>query len=320
MKNTIPESRKDGSVLKKFTKLQQGLSKTRTGLVKGIGRILKSSSRIDENMLDEIEELLILSDVGLDTTEHLIDRLREKYKDSTIDNEEDVFTLFKTSLAEELENAVSANDPENIINTKPHVICVIGVNGTGKTTSIGKLAHWYQQKNYSVLLAAADTFRAAATEQLSIWGERVRCDIIKTSPGGDPAAVAFDAVNAAKARNKDILIIDTAGRLHTKSNLMQELQKIHRVLDKAMPGAPHEILLVIDANTGQNGLAQARTFMQAVGVTGIILTKLDGTAKGGIVFSIQKQLEIPVKYIGIGEKPDDLQRFDPSEFVEALFQ
>ncbi|MBD3387014.1 signal recognition particle-docking protein FtsY [candidate division KSB1 bacterium] len=306
--------------MKKFTKLQQGLSKTRTGLVKGIGRILKSSSRIDENTLDEIEELLILSDVGLDTTEHLIERLREKYKDGIIDNEEEVFNLFKAILAEELNSSVSANDPENVINTKPHVISVIGVNGTGKTTSIGKLAGRYQQKNYNVLLAAADTFRAAATEQLSIWGERVRSDIIKTSPGGDPAAVAFDAVNAAKARHKDILIIDTAGRLHTKSNLMQELQKIHRVLDKAMPGAPHEILLVIDANTGQNGLAQARTFMQAVGVTGIILTKLDGTAKGGIVFSIQKQLKVPVKYIGIGEKPDDLQRFDPGEFVEALFQ
>ncbi len=308
-------------MLKKLTKLQQGLTKTRANLVKGIGRILSSRDIIDEEILEEIEELLILADVGVETSEHLIDQLRQKYKNSSVKNIDELLQSFKKMLSQALQrpDEDKSTKPEIRID-QPYIIAVIGVNGTGKTTFIGKLAHRFKEHNHSVLLAAADTFRAAANEQLAIWAQRAGSDIIKTTAGGDPAAVAFDAVNAAKSRQKEILIIDTAGRLHTKSNLIEELKKINRVLDKALPGAPHETLLVIDATTGQNGLAQAKSFTKAVGVDGVVLTKLDGTAKGGIVFSIQKQLNVPVKYIGIGEKITDLQLFDPEEFVEALFE
>lgn len=308
-------------MLKKLTKLQQGLTKTRANLVKGIGRILSSRDIIDEEILEEIEELLILADVGVETSEHLIDQLRQKYKNSSVKNIDELLQSFKKMLSQALQrpDEDKSTKPEIRID-QPYIIAVIGVNGTGKTTFIGKLAHRFKEHNHSVLLAAADTFRAAASEQLAIWAQRAGSDIIKTTAGGDPAAVAFDAVNAAKSRQKEILIIDTAGRLHTKSNLIKELKKINRVLDKALPGAPHETLLVIDATTGQNGLAQAKSFTKAVGVDGVVLTKLDGTAKGGIVFSIQKQLNVPVKYIGIGEKITDLQLFDPEEFVEALFE
>ncbi len=300
-----------------FSKLYKGLTKTRTGLVDGITRTIGKRTRFDQDTLDELEELLILSDVGVETAEHLIEELEMRSQKKEIETTEDVLNLLKSHLVSIFDDADA--EPSNI-NTdgKPKVISVVGVNGTGKTTTIGKLAHRFQQEGSSVILAAADTFRAAAIDQLEIWASRAGVDLIRNIQGSDPAAVAFDALKAAKSRQKDILIIDTAGRLHTKSNLMQELNKIHRILEREHPGAPHEVLLVIDATTGQNGLIQARQFARDAGVTGIALTKLDGTAKGGIVFSIAKKLGLPVRYVGVGEQLDDLQPFNPNEFVEAL--
>ncbi len=297
-----------------LSKFQKGLEKTRSNLAGGIQRVV-SRGKLDEEMLDELEETLLLSDVGFDTTEQIIEQLLEQSRKKSIANAQDIINLLREQLAEIL----TVHQPE--INTqKPHIISVIGVNGTGKTTSIGKLAHLFLKDGNKVLLAAADTFRAAASEQLAIWADRVGADCIHREPGSDPASVAFDAIKSAKSKNKDIVLIDTAGRLHTKSNLMQELSKIHRVIDREISGAPHQVLLVVDATTGQNGLAQAKHFAKAVNVTGIILTKLDGTAKGGIVFSIAKQLNVPVQYVGLGEKIDDLQPFDAQQFVEALFR
>lgn len=297
-----------------LSKFQKGLEKTRSNLVGGIQRVV-SRGKLDEEMLDDLEETLLLSDVGFETTEKILEQLAEQSRKKNAATAQDIINLLREQLVQIL--TVNRSD----INTqKPHIISVIGVNGTGKTTSIGKLAHLYLKDGQKVLLAAADTFRAAASEQLAIWAERVGADCIHREPGSDPASVAFDAIRSAKSKNKDIVLIDTAGRLHTKSNLMQELSKIHRVIDKEIPGAPHQVLLVVDATTGQNGLAQAKEFAKAVNVTGIILTKLDGTAKGGIVFSIAKQLDVPVQYVGLGEKIDDLQPFDAQQFVEALFK
>ena len=301
-----------------FSKLQNSLAKTRAGLVDGINRVVSKTRRIDEDFLDELEELLILSDIGVDIIENIIDDLRKKGKEIGVVDSDGIIQLLKADLVAAFSGSIQSVSSD--FSEKPHVISIVGVNGTGKTTSIGKLANKFQKEGKKVLLAAADTFRAAAIDQLEIWAKRSGTDIIQTQPGADPASVAFDALKAAIARDMDILIIDTAGRLHTKTNLIAELEKIHRVLKKQMPQAPHEVLLVMDATTGQNGLAQARQFARAVDVNGIILTKLDGTAKGGVVFSIAKKLHIPVRFIGLGEKIDDIEIFDPELFVEALFQ
>ena len=303
-------------MLKLFEKIARGLTKTRSDLVDGIAQIIRGR-RIDDSVLDELEELLILSDVGVETAEAVVEDLRQRARREGVVNEEDVITILKQDLVALFDSADGPPKPEAPC---PLVISLVGVNGTGKTTTIAKLAYLFHSDGKKVLLAAADTFRAAAAEQLSIWAERVGVDVVQALPGADPAAVAFDALKAAVARNVDVLLIDTAGRLHTKANLMAELTKIHKVLAKIIPEAPHEVLLVLDATTGQNGMAQAKQFAQAVGVTGLVLTKLDGTAKGGIVFSIVRELKLPVRYIGVGEKLGDLAPFDPHDFVDALFQ
>lgn len=303
-------------MLKVFSKISKGLEKTKTGLVDSITTAVRGK-RISQNVLDELEEILILCDVGVATSEKIINDLFEKSKNSGQITEQEIKNILKEDLTNVLLN-VSKIDKSTL--SKPHVISVVGVNGTGKTTTIGKLAYKLSRQGNKVLLAAADTFRAGAINQLEIWAKRSNTDIVQNLPGADPASVAYDALKAAIAREIDILVIDTAGRLHTKTNLMAELSKIHRVLKKQRPDAPHEILLVLDATTGQNGLSQAKQFTQMVDVTGIVLTKLDGTAKGGIIFSIANELKIPVKYIGLGEKIDDLADFEPHSFVEALFQ
>ena len=293
-----------------FARLKQGLSKTRENFSEKIDQLLKFTKKIDEETFDELEELLIASDVGVNTTLQLIDKLKEESKRMKSPDE----------LKEKLKEEIMSLFPESKITlASPTVLLIVGVNGVGKTTSIGKLALKYKKEGKKVILAAADTFRAAAIDQLEIWANRVGVDIIKHAEGSDPAAVIFDAIQAAKARKADVLICDTAGRLHTKKNLMEELKKIFRVIEREMPGVKKETLLVLDATTGQNAIAQARTFCEAADITGIVLTKLDGTAKGGIVIAIKSELNIPVKLIGVGEKLDDLQFFNPGEFVDALF-
>jgi fused signal recognition particle receptor len=295
-------------------KLKSGLAKTRKSLVERVETVLLNR-KIDETVLDEIEEILISSDVGAEAAGQIIVMLKDKVRAGII---KDVANV-KTALQEEMSTMLGNPQPLEI-SAKPHVILMIGVNGVGKTTTIGKLSSRFRSEGRSVLLAAGDTFRAAAVEQLEIWAQRTGASIIKHQSGSDPAAVAFDAVEAAKSRGSDVVIIDTAGRLHTKSQLMDELKKVDRVIKKAMPDAPHEKLLVIDATTGQNALRQAKIFNEAVGLTGIVLTKLDGTAKGGIIFAIQKEVNIPVKLIGIGEGVEDLRDFAPRDFVSALFE
>lgn len=295
-------------------KLKSGLAKTRKSLVERVETVLLNR-KIDETVLDEIEEILISSDVGAEAASQIIVMLKDKVRAGII---KDVANV-KTALQEEMSTMLGNPQPLEI-SAKPHVILMIGVNGVGKTTTIGKLSSRFRSEGRSVLLAAGDTFRAAAVEQLDIWAQRTGASIIKHQSGSDPAAVAFDAVEAAKSRGSDVVIIDTAGRLHTKSQLMDELKKVDRVIKKAMPDAPHEKLLVIDATTGQNALRQAKIFNEAVGLTGIVLTKLDGTAKGGIIFAIQKEVNIPVKLIGIGEGVEDLRDFAPRDFVSALFE
>jgi len=289
-----------------FSKLKDGLKKTREGFFKRVRKLL-SFETLDAAALEEIEELLILSDMGSETVEEVIEALRERTKKGR----EPVEVLTEV-LIEILDI------PFEVPQAKPYVVSVVGVNGTGKTTTIGKLSKLYSTSGKKVVLAACDTFRAAAVEQLRIWSERANVDFINQGQGADSAAVAFDAISHAVSKGKDIVIIDTAGRLHTRSNLMEELKKVHRVIGKASPGAPSEVLLVLDATTGQNGLVQAKKFKEAVDVTGIVLTKLDGTAKGGIIFAIVKELGIPVRYVGVGEKEDDLKPFDSREFVNAL--
>ncbi len=298
-----------------FDKLKEGLQKTRKSITEKIDQVLVSFGKVDEELFDELEEILITSDIGIETTMRVIEDLKEKVKERKIIDPKEVKGLLKETLKEILEKGGN----EMKLNTKPAVIIVIGVNGVGKTTSIGKIANLYKSQGKKVLLAAGDTFRAAAIDQLEVWAERVGTEIIMQKEGSDPAAVIFDAVQAAKSRNADLLICDTAGRLHTKKNLMEELKKVSRVLDRELPGADKETLLVLDATTGQNAISQAKTFSETSDITGIVLTKLDGTAKGGIVVAIKSELDIPVKLIGVGEQLDDLQRFDAEEFVEALF-
>lgn len=295
-------------------RLKEGLTKTRKSFIEKVETVFIGRT-IDDESIEEFEEILISSDVGVAASAEIIRFFREKARKGEIKGSGDVRDLLK----EEMAALLGPKQPLLITGEKPFVILTVGVNGVGKTTTIGKLAGRFTAEGKSVLLAAGDTFRAAAVEQIEIWSRRTGAQVVKHQSGSDPAAVAFDSIEAAKSRNVDIVIIDTAGRLHTKSPLMEELKKVRRVIDKAMPGAPHETLLVVDATTGQNALRQADFFNDAVGVTGIALTKLDGTAKGGIVFAINKELGIPIRLIGVGEGTDDLRDFDPKEFVEALF-
>lgn len=297
-----------------FDRLKESLTNTRKSIVEKVESIF-TGRKIDDETLEELEEILIASDVGTKASSEIMEFIREKAKKGEAKDVESVKELLK----KEMITILGDPQPLAAFGNKPFIILGIGVNGVGKTTTIGKLASRFRSQGLSVLLAAGDTFRAAAIEQLEIWAERADTQLVKHQKGSDPAAVAFDAVVAAQNRSVDVVIIDTAGRLHTKSNLMEELKKVKRTIDKAMPGAPHEILLVVDATTGQNALRQAELFNKAVGITGIALTKLDGTAKGGIVFAIKKGLGIPVRLIGVGEGIDDLRDFDPKEFVEALF-
>ncbi|MCC6346036.1 MAG: signal recognition particle-docking protein FtsY [Nitrospirales bacterium] len=296
-------------------KLKAGLTRTKQNLVERVESVLLNR-KIDDSTLDEIEEILITSDVGAESATEIADLLRSKVRAGEIRSSDDVTTCLKG----EMTALLGRSQPLVLFGERPFVILTVGVNGVGKTTTIGKLASRFIAEGNSVIIAAADTFRAAAIEQLEIWARRTGADLVKHQSGSDPAAVAFDAVEAAKSRGTDVVIIDTAGRLHTKSPLMEELKKINRVIKKALPDAPHEILLVLDATTGQNALRQVRIFNEAVGITGIALTKLDGTAKGGIIFAIKKEVGIPVRLIGIGEGVDDLKDFSTEDFVTALFE
>lgn len=298
-----------------FNRLKKGLFKTRKSLVDDTDALFKGR-KVDDNLLEEFEELLIMADVGPQAADSITEALREKVKQEKIRNERDLKEAFK----EEVRKILKEGHKVMCAGENPYVVLTVGVNGVGKTTTIGKLARHFTDHGFTVTLAAADTFRAAAIEQLEIWADRAGAHIVKHRSGSDPAAVAYDAVASAKSKNIDIVIIDTAGRLHTKSNLMEELKKIKRVISKEKASAPHEILLVIDSTSGQNAINQAKFFNDAVGLTGIALTKLDGTAKGGIILAINKELDIPVKLIGVGEAVEDLQDFEPEEFVEALFE
>ena len=297
-----------------FKKIKEGLKKTRDSVVSQIDSMLKSFTKIDEELFEELTELLVMGDVGIQTAEQITDELRVKVKKEGIKDPKEITLLLQEVVADMLRG-----DEELKITTKPSIILVIGVNGVGKTTTIGKLANNLKKQGKSVLLEASDTFRAAAIEQLEIWADRSGCDIVKQNEGSDPAAVIYDAISAAKARNTDVIICDTAGRLHNKKHLMDELAKIGRVIDRELPDADKEYLLVLDATTGQNAVNQAEQFSKATGITGIVLTKLDGTAKGGVVLAIKNGLGIPVKYIGVGEQIDDLQEFVPEDFAKALF-
>ena len=299
-----------------FDKLRSGLGKTRDAISQQVNNVFKAFVKVDEELFENLEEALIMADLGVETSTYIIDELRDRVKTKRIEDGNEV--------KEELKNVISeilcSVDTSMHIETSPSVVLVIGVNGVGKTTSIGKLATYYKSRGKKVLLAAADTFRAAAIDQLDVWAERAGCDIVKHKENSDPAAVVFDACNAAKARGADLLICDTAGRLHNKKNLMAELEKIGRVIDRELPGADKEILLVLAATTGQNAVSQAQLFGEVAKISGIILTKLDGTAKGGIVVAISKEQEIPVKFVGVGEQVDDLQVFDAPAFAKALFE
>ena len=297
-----------------FSKIKEGLKKTRTGIFGKINSVLNSFTKIDEELFEEIEEILIMGDVGVKTAEYICNELRAKVKKEGIKDPNEIQGLLNSIISDILSGGQNLN-----INTKPSVILVIGVNGVGKTTTLGKMAAELQKQGKKVILAAADTFRAAAIDQLVIWADRAKVDIVKQNEGSDPAAVVFDAISAAKSRNADVIICDTAGRLHNKKNLMCELEKIKRIIDRELPDADKEVLLVLDATTGQNAVNQAREFKNIAGITGIVLTKLDGTARGGVVLAIKNDLDVPVKYIGVGEGIDDLQPFNPDEFTEALF-
>ncbi|MDD5795617.1 MAG: signal recognition particle-docking protein FtsY [Oscillospiraceae bacterium] len=298
-----------------FKKIKEGLKKTRDSIVGQIDSMLKSFTKIDEELFEELEELLVMGDVGVPTAEKICSELRTRVKQKGVTDPAEIHTLLEEIISEMLSGGEELN-----IATQPSVILVIGVNGVGKTTTIGKLANQLRQQGKKVLLAAADTFRAAAIDQLQIWADRSGCDIVKQNEGSDPAAVVFDAISAAKSRNADVIICDTAGRLHNKKYLMDELSKINRVIDRELPNAAKEVLLVLDATTGQNAVNQAEQFKLATGITGIVLTKLDGTAKGGVVLAIKEGLDVPVKYIGVGEQIDDLQPFDAKDFAKALFE
>ena len=297
-----------------LSKLRAGLGKTRDALMGGIESVMRSFVKIDEDFLDELEEILITSDVGVGASEEIIEELRERIRDDRIKTREDTMA----ALREIISGMIGESEPLKL-DTVPLVILVIGVNGAGKTTSVGKISARLKAEGKKVVVAAADTFRAAAIDQLAVWCERAGVTLIKQSEGSDPAAVVYDAANYARSKGADVLIVDTAGRLHNKKNLMNELAKINRVIDRELPGASRENLLVLDATTGQNAIIQAKEFGEAADITGLVLNKLDGTAKGGIVLSIRRELGLPVKFIGIGEKIDDMQPFDAQEFITALF-
>lgn len=297
-----------------LSKLRAGLGKTRDALMGGIESVMRSFVKIDEDFLDELEEILITSDVGVGASEEIIEELRERIRDDRIKTREDTMA----ALREIISGMIGESEPLKL-DTVPSVILVIGVNGAGKTTSVGKISARLKAEGKKVVVAAADTFRAAAIDQLAVWCERAGVTLIKQSEGSDPAAVVYDAANYARSKGADVLIVDTAGRLHNKKNLMNELAKINRVIDRELPGASRENLLVLDATTGQNAIIQAKEFGEAADITGLVLNKLDGTAKGGIVLSIRRELGLPVKFIGIGEKIDDMQPFDAQEFITALF-
>ncbi len=297
-----------------FNRIKEGLAKTRKSFVSNVERVIIGYAQIDDDFLDDLEAVMLTGDLGVKTTEYLMKEIRRGVTEGIINNTGDVMPFME----QRIEEILGAQE-ETLELHSPEVILVVGVNGVGKTTTIAKLAHYYKAEGKKVVLAAADTFRAAASEQLSIWAERADVPIVKHKEGADPAAVVFDALASAKARNADIVIIDTAGRLHTKTNLMEELKKIGRVADKQVTGAPHQTLLVLDGTTGQNAVSQAKLFGQAVPVTGIVVTKLDGTAKGGVVISIKEELGVPVRWIGVGEKMDDLRPFNAKEFANALF-
>ncbi len=301
-----------------FTRLKQGLSKTHAGFVSRIDRLVSGKNVIDEALLDELEEILITADLGTNTTSRLISDLNQGAGRNELADPQRVKEYLRDSILAILKTAEGPLDLGSS-GTGPFVIMVVGVNGVGKTTTIGKLAGRHKSEGKKILFAASDTFRAAAAEQLEAWAQRIGVNMVKQSRGSDPSAVAFDAIQAAKARQLDIVFIDTAGRLHTKENLMEELKKMKRIVARECPGAPHEILLILDATTGQNAISQTRLFHEALGVTGIAITKLDGTAKGGIIIGITESFHIPIRYIGIGEKTDDLREFNAEEFVAALF-
>ena len=298
-----------------FDKLKNGLTKTKDAFFGQVNDVLKSFRRVDEDLLEELEELLICADMGAETAMSVVDELREKIKEDKITDADAV----KDALKEILRDHIGEGEPLKL-ETTPSVILVIGVNGVGKTTTIGKISAHLKGQGKKVIVAAADTFRAAAIDQLAVWCDRAGVDLIRQNEGGDPAAVVFDAASAAKKRGADVLIIDTAGRLHNKKNLMDELAKIDRVIERELPGTSRETLLVLDSTTGQNAVIQAKEFMQAAKITGLILTKLDGTAKGGAIFSIKEEVDIPVKYIGVGEQIDDMQPYDSAMFVDELFE
>jgi fused signal recognition particle receptor len=298
-----------------FAKLKEGLTKTRNSITGRMDEIIKYYREIDDDFFDELEETLILGDVGVQTTDEIITYIRQRVKDEKIGDTAKIKDILKEKIASILEK-----DMEEMKLPSPSIVLVVGVNGVGKTTTIGKLASRYRSEGKQVLVAAADTFRAAAGEQLEVWCKRADVPIIRHEEGADPAAVVFDAIQAAKSRKIDILLCDTAGRLHNKKNLMNELEKINRIIDREFPEAHKEVLLVVDATTGQNAISQASIFKEAVGITGIALTKLDGTAKGGVVVAVKSQLDIPIYFVGVGEQVDDLQPFEPREFADALFE
>lgn len=306
----------------RFDKIKDGLQKTRLTFIDKFQALLGTGRKIDNALIDEIEEILITADIGIQTVEQIIEKLRYRVKKEGFEEASDLYNILKEEIHEILLKSPSANNDATYSiddSDKPHVIMVIGVNGAGKTTTIGKLAHNYKKAGKDVIIGAADTFRAAANEQLEVWANRADVEIVQQSQGSDPGAVVFDTLKAAISKNKDVVIIDTAGRLHNKVNLMLELEKLSRVMKKLKNNAPNEVFLVLDSTTGQNAIQQAKEFMKVAPITGIVLTKLDGTAKGGVVIPIANELKIPVRYIGVGEKIDDLQIFDPSVFVEALF-
>ena len=298
-------------------RLKAGIQKTRSGLLDRLEDAIAGRKEFDAAVLDEIEETLYTADIGVATTTEIVERLRERVERQSLGDGEELKRLIREHLLEVLEGA---ERPMPHVAEPPAVVMVVGVNGSGKTTTIGKLARRYQIEGRKVLLCAADTFRAAAIEQLEVWGQRTSTEVIRQKSGADPSAVIFDALQAAKARKVDYVIVDTAGRLHTKDNLMSELEKMRRTATRVVPGAPHEVLLVLDATTGQNGLEQARRFTESSGVTGIVLTKLDGTAKGGVVVAITRELNLPIRYIGVGEKAEDLLPFDPEQFIASIFE
>ena len=314
----IDESQTRMSLKFSIEKLKQGLSKTKKNLLGKITEVVGLSKKIDQELLDRLEEVLLKGDVGVQATEKIIQDLKNRVKEEKIEEPQRIVDIMKDEILKILQNSQASTKILSQGNN-PLIIMIVGVNGTGKTTSIAKLAKRFSDQGKKVMVVACDTFRAAALEQLSIWAQRAGVDIVKSQPNQDPASVAFDAVKSALARKTDVVIVDTAGRLHTKSNLMEELKKIKRVMSKSLEGAPQEVFLVLDATTGQNAISQAKMFDEAVGLTGIVLAKLDGTAKGGIVIAIANELKIPVRYVGLGEKIDDLEEFDPKDFVEALF-